>query len=681
MASSGDKTVRVPIGVPVETNAAKAADDVSGLRDQIARSRDVMKDAAAQMRSLAGKSAEVKAAKDQLKATIDRERASVSTATLGLLKHGTSYEKLADKAKLAGKHQADFAKATEKADPKKSAGAFGALNAAVTKVGGPLASARDRLKAFAEAARESGGGMGIATMAAGGLAAACVALTVALGAGVISLARWALRGADAARSLQLVREASTTSALNAKNLGTQIDALAGKVPTSVAALNDLAASLARSGISGVQAVDTLNAVAQANAAVGDASGAKIREIVERGKLMGRMFLGLRELAGTGLDFEDVAGALAKDLGVGIKDARAALLEGRVKLGDGAKAMRTAVETKFGGINLRKLMSIEGLTDQISKKFAKMTAGIDLDRAGASVFKFIQIFDESTATGAVLKRAVTAFGSGIVTVIERGTPIAKAFIRGLIIGGLEIYIAYLRVRNTLRDAFTGNETLKGIADWIGKIDGLKAATDSGVFVMRAMAMGVGVVAAGLALIVAPIVAGHLAFKAFVNAGADTMKWFASIDWSATGSAIVDGIVDGLKGGAAKLVNAAGELGDKLKVGFKSALGIRSPSTVFEAESKQIPAGAAKGIRAGSPAAQRAVDEMVTPSGSSGVGAAGGGAALGGARPPVVIYATLSLEGGGGGAAAKVSDPGTLEAFTKLLKEAAAAAGLGTATVTS
>ncbi len=669
MSSSGNE-VRVPIGIPVETNAKQATNDVAALRDAISRSKDAIRDASEQMRNLSGKSAEVKAAKDQLRAAIDREKATVSGANLQLVRQGQNYEKLARAQVEAKKRVEEWRKEQAKVLAQRSEDRAKGLSNAVSQAGGPLARFRDLLRSVGDVSGTGSAKLNLTTLAVGGLAAAAVATTVAVAGLLVGLGKWAISGADAARSMQLVREASTTSTLNARNLGTQIDALAGKVPTSVAALNELATSLTRSGLSGAQAVDALNAVAQANSAVGDASGAKIREVIERGKTMQRMFLGLRELQGTGLDFQDVAGSLAKNLGVGVKDAQAALLEGRVKLADGAKAMRDAVEQKFGGINVRKLTTLSGLSDQLSKKWSKLTDAIDLERAGQAAFSFLQSFDEATATGRVLKRAVTVFGDGITKALEKGAPIAKQFLRGMIIGGLELYIGYLKVKNVFRDAIKQF----GDSDLLKNVDAMKVALEGGKFAIGAIAITVGVVAAAVGVFAGSFIAAGAAVQGLTNAGIAFGDWLKEIDWKATGVSIVDGLVDGLKSGPKRLADASIELGNAVKRGFKDALGIRSPSVVMEREAKQVPAGVVRGVEKGAPAADRAVAEMVTPPSFAAAGGAGGAASV-----TITVNATIVLQNGDAKAArTAVRDPGLLAELTKTFKEAAGAAGLRVAT---
>lgn len=672
MASPGNSgpEVRVPIGVPVDTNAGEASDAIASMRDQIAQSKDAIRDMSSNLRNLRGDSDAVKAAKDQLRATIDREKAAVSEATLALIKQGTSFEKLADQQKKAAAAQEE---AKKKADALKKANedAFKRANEerakafgdAISKAGGPVASLRDKLSGLSEIA-EKGGALGVVAMGAAAAVAAVVALTVAIGAATIAFAKWALGGADVARSMQLVREAALGSSYNATNLGTQVEALANKVPTTTGRLNELAASLARSRLGGQITVDTLNAVAQASAAIDDSAGAKIREIVERGKIAQRMFLGLRELEGTGLDFGDVASALADSMKVSVADARKALLEGRVKLGDGAKAMRDAVEKKFGDINLRKMMSLEGLAETLQKKLAGMTSGINFEPAARAAFKFLSVFDQSTATGAVLKRAVTVFGDGIVSVIERGAPIAREFIRGMIIGGLQMYVAYLQVKNALKGAFGDSEIIKNI-------DGVKLALVLGKSAVTTFATGVAVMGAAVGLVLAPFIYLGKIIWDTAEAGFRAYKFLSELDWSATGTAIVDGLVNGVTSGAHRVTDSIKGLAGKAKAAFKDALGIHSPSRDFFDEARQIPAGVKGGVEADAPKAQRAVADMIEVPKFGARASSGGQGGAGGAVSAVFhIHVTVQ----GDVSAEQVRSSGLLAELTKTFKEAAALAGI-------
>ncbi|MDX6479511.1 MAG: hypothetical protein QOG85_21 [Gaiellaceae bacterium] len=585
MGSSGEE-VRVPIGVPVETNASAAADDVAGLRDQISRSKDVIRDANNHLKHLSGSCELVKAAKNQLKAAVDKEKLAVAAATVNLLKQGTTYDKLALQAKEAAKQQLEFKKKTEDALKKKNEERAKGFGAALARLGGPVGGIRDKLAGLGELATHvsGSGGLGMATLAVAGLAAAAAAAVAVVGALGFTLARWAIKGADAARSMQLVRDASTRSSLSARNLGEQVDALAMKVPTSTDALNQLGASLARSRLGGQQTIDLMNAMAQASAALGDDAAAnKMKEIVERGRLAQRMYIGLTELQGTGLDFSDVAEALATSMHVGVDKARQALLSGKVSLGDGAKALKDATQKKFGGINLQKMMSLEGLSSTFGKMLQSLTKGIDLEPAVRGIFKLIHAFDESTATGAILKRVVTVFGNGIVSAVEKGAPLVKSFLRSTIISGLKAYIVYLEFKKQIVDLVDQIKRPLAKTGLLGHVDMLAASFD----VLGYMAE------APLALIQLALISASgsatILSGAITSVGA-AFDFITSLGWEGLGGSIVDGIIDGITGdGAGKLVKSIIGLGEKAKTAFKNALGIHSPSKVFEGFGKQTTAG--------------------------------------------------------------------------------------------
>ncbi len=651
MASSGDQELRVPIGIPVETNAPQAADAIGALRDRIAQSKDAIKDASSAMRNLRGNSDEIKAAKDQLKATLDREKKALSDATLAMLKNGASVDKAASSTKALGKAQ-EQTSANAKA-----------LDKAISSAGGPVASLRDKIKSLGELAGD-GSGLGMLTLAAAGLVAALVAAAAAAGAALVAFGRWIAKGADAARSLALMREAAAGTAEDAANLGAHIDGLAGKVATSKKELTEHALALRKAGLGGQVYVDALNAAAQANAALGQAAGSKIEEIIKRGRLMGRMGINPLELQGTGLQFKEIAQSLAESMRVSVADAQKALLEGRVKLGDGAAAIRAAMEKRLGSINLRKMLSFENLSATLEKSLSKLTAGVNLEPALRAVKKFFSIFDaDETATGAALKRIVTVVGNGMVGAFERAIPLAEKFVRGMIVGGLKLYIGWLKVKNALKDTI-GEGTL-------AKFDALGAALtvasfwlENGVRLFYGMVVAIGVAVAAFAALAVAV--DTLFVKPF-KTGYD---FVANIEWSKLGSQIVDGIVGGLKGGAGKLVDTVKGLGTFVKKAFTGELEIHSPSKAFERYGKAIDDGAVGGIKKNAPAVSQAVADMAPSPPSASVAARAG-------TTTVNVSMTVNYSGSGGGAGEQL-EPGLLEqirqGLRKVLLEELAGAGI-------
>ena len=71
-------------------------------------------------------------------------------------------------------------------------------------------------------------------------------------------------------------------------------------------------------------------------------------------------------------------------------------------------------------------------------------------------------------------------------------------------------------------------------------------------------------------------------------------FADTDWSGLGAKIIDGLVNGLKAGYAKITGAFKELKDRAVAAFKAAFDMHSPSRLMQRQSPQIGAGIALGI---------------------------------------------------------------------------------------
>ena len=86
-------------------------------------------------------------------------------------------------------------------------------------------------------------------------------------------------------------------------------------------------------------------------------------------------------------------------------------------------------------------------------------------------------------------------------------------------------------------------------------------------------------------------------------------FTSVDWGSVGKAIVDGLVNGLKGAGHLLWDAAKGLAKNALDGAKKALHIGSPSKVFRDEvGKMIPAGMALGIDDGTREVEDSMDSL-------------------------------------------------------------------------
>lgn len=651
--------IRIPIGIPVETNADEAGDSVASLREQILSSSESIREMSGTLRQLRGDSDQVKSARAALTAKIGAEKDATTGLTLKLLEQGKTYDQAAAKAARAGKATAGAAKETISATKKE-----GSFADALKKKQEGLST--DRTNGLASSVAKYTDVTGLAVTATLAAVAAVVMLTKAAIDGGIAFGKWILTAANAARSANLLREAWSGTAANAGNLGTQVAALARNVPTSKAALNDLAISLMKLRLPGQATVDAFNAIGQASAALGDEAGNKIKEFLDRGRMLGKFRLDPREmLEGFGnLEFDDIAAALAKSTKVGIADAKKALYEGRVSIGDGAKAVRDAVEKRFGGLNLRKMLDLNVMAEKARETFDALASGIDLEPLLKPLGELGKLFTDETVTGKNLKGLITAIGTDMVGALRAGLPVAKEFFEGLVLLSMKAYLQFLRLRVAVKDALGGRELVKD-----GQL--VTAALKGVEFV--AITTGVAVVAltAAAAALAAPfVIAGHAIFDVGEKING-AKKAITDTNWRALAMSIPEGIAAGITDGVGKVEGALKDLSKRAQNAFRSENEIHSPSAKYERDGKQLPAGTARGVEKGTPQLESAVAKMA-PGGPGSDGAQGGARAAG-----VVVNVTINVGsdgGGAGGGARGVTSPSFLRDLTKAVEDALIGAGI-------
>ena len=621
MAGETDKKAVWGISIRADSNANEAATAQERLLQQINRSQEAVKSYQSSLSKLRGSSDEVKAAKEKLKAAVEGEKEAISRATLALDKMGTTY--------------AETSKAAAKA------------------------------KAAADKNSASIMGLGITWTAAGELiASALKSIASAVFGALVSLAKFIPESANALRTMGLFREAATGSAENAKAFGHQIDALGDKIPTSREELNKLSIEMSKSlvstRVSGQGIVDTFNAVAQASAAMGDSTGKAIGNIIERGKMLGRIGIGFNELQGTGIAFQDVAQQLSKNLGIGINEAQMQLRMGRVKIDAGAKALREVVEKRFGGINARRMLDLNVMATKFRDNLQRLTEDVDLEPILGGFEKMGKLFSQNTVTGRGLKQLVTAFGEGMGKIFKVITPLAEKFFKQLIIESLKLEVNVLRLNKWLKETFG--------ADFTSKIDLASTAITAAKVAFGLLAAGVAITAAGIVAVIAAVYAVQEAIKGAVKWVESLKKAFDEGGWGELGSAIISGLVDGFKAETNRLLTAVSTVADGVKNAFKKALGIHSPSKVFEGFGKMTGAGFEKGVEASSSGASGAAERMVTPP-----SIAAGGKSSGGGSVSATVNVHFPNVKDGEGVKQVLAGPEFKAAFLKVLEDAMRGAG--------
>ena len=651
--------------VKVEGNAKdvgdEGADALDRLRASIGNSQSSIKDLSATLKTLRGASDEVKGAKERLKAQIEAERSAISSANLELLKSGTSYDKLTTAMKQADAAKKKLADDLKKKDLEDSAKQSAALGKGLQSMGGPVGEIAGKFDALEGIVTGSGGAMGVLAVGIGAGVAVVGLLAVAIVDLTSKFAAWVVESGNALRAQALQREAWTGSATDALHLGHQIDALAATVPLARDKLNELAGSavkaLSGTRVSGQGIVDTFAAVSTASAAMGDEVGRRFQEIIDRGKQFGRVSINPFELQGTGVSRGDVATALAKQMNVSVQAATTALAQGRVKVDDAAKAIRTAVEARFGAVNAKKMIDLNVIIQKFKDNIQGLTAGANLEGLLKGVSKLADLFSQSTVSGAALKTLVTGIANTLGPAFEKAVPIIQKAVVKIEILALRIGIAVLETRNRIKEAFGGDmPELRNLMSRVGELTpSVRGLADE--FALAAKAFGTGVILAGK-------------FAVAIERIMEAKERLGKLSWSELGKSIVEGIEHGITAAIASLKGVVGGLANAIKGAFKSALGIQSPSKVFEGYGGDTAEGYARGVEGGSSRAQGAADAMApAPPSAGSVGAAGRSGA------PISVVVNIQAGGNGGGDAAKdLGAPEFLAKLTKAIEDALIGAGL-------
>lgn len=647
-------------GNAVEVSEAQAA-ALEKLQAEIKQNQDAIRGMGAALRNLRGSSDEVAEAKVQLRAKIDAARGAISQATLAVTKQGLSLRGLSN-------------------DTKKVRDGTKAMADGFKAGGGPLGELTGKLEALKGVASGGAGGLALVALGATVLVVGVVALTTAIIEAGVRLGKFVIEGANALRSMDLMREAASGSAENAKALGTQVDFLSRKVATSKEKINEIGVALVKSlsgGLSkanGQAIVDTFAAVTEASAAMGDEAGAAIRQVIEDGKRLGRISISPDQLRAAGLQLNEVAAALAKNLHVRFEDARIALFQGRVKLSDGAKALRDAVEARFGDINTRKLLDVDVQLAKFKEHLTGLTKGVVLEPLLKGLDTLLSKFDETTVTGQGIAAIFTKIGTAI---------------SNFAVGHLDQMV---KAVETL--VLWGLRAVDFFSEWIPKVVSLgEAIANSSVamFVIKSALVGIGIIVGILAASFLPLIVAVTALGVAVTGiGAvffGAYKLIHDIDWKGLGKWIVGALVEGLEFLGSTAVAAVVGLGTKIKNAFKSALHIGSPSRDFyDYAVGGIGAGLITGLEASGPKVQRATDEMApkTPAPravesepSAPVRGGGGGATV--SQGPVIVNFQFPESVGTQKAqeiAKQIAEPSILGPLTKAIRLALVSAGIPT-----
>lgn len=632
MALSAEFEVDLEDGVSSSAEAAEQS--LESLREEVYQATSELRRMESAMRSL-------------------RSSTSASASTMGKLRDQIG----AQRARVAGLQEryvqlgGDFKRANRAGG--EQIGIFERLIGATEGLGGSAGESAGRVRQLQEGLGKLGG-------RGGAIVAVLTVLGVLLYGVAAKLAATGIAAANAARDFFLLAKAATGSAFQAGQLGAAVERVSRLVPTAKAELQGMALELGRAGLQGRALEDALGAAAVAGSTLGAEVGGKILDLVKKWQAAGKAMATAMDFEGAGVSLNEVASAMAGNLGISFDEARKRILEGKASVEEGLEALNRAVRAKLGGTAQEQLLSLGAQAQRAKANLGEIFAGVEVGPFLRALQSLLGMLDASTASGRMLRAMARTILQPLIDSATEAMPTIKAFVGGFI-EAMGQFTANVRRAQKWLDQFdapglppllsaaqVGKAIFAGLAvvlgvvygafKLVGFVLGLLLAPFKGVAHLVKLAisalMGLPAAASGAASAVSD----------FVSEGVASLGDFASSALQA-GSDFVAGIIEGITGKAGELVSAVSDLASKAVGAFKSKLDIKSPSGVMRREAREIPAGGVEGIKDGEDEFQRAAENMISiPAGESAPAPKPRGAA--GGDVTITVPLTLIFEGGAG-----------------------------------
>lgn len=433
------------------------------------------------------------------------------------------------------------------------------IQAALHQVPGPVgemaAKFVDAKKGMGELNSVLGeGGAQTLLLAVGAAAAvaAVVALTAAIVAGTVAIAAWAVGLADVNRNYALADKAAEAMHPELVKLEGAFASLHDETGLYSDKLTDLEKKLRAAHVSARDMPQALRAAALAESALGQG---------------------------------------------GVDDFFTRLEQGRQSV----SALSNDISTKLAPIVAQKMMSLDAQTQKFHENIAGIFGGLNIDPVLKGLQRLVALFDENTVAGKTIKFLFEKIFQPLIDQADKASVYIEAFVLGVLIGMVKIYIALKPAIKYFEQLFgfndnTSSDTLATLTAW-----GEKAAD-----VFAAMAAVFGVVAGAVAATVAQFVAMYAVGAYLV---AEAIKWTAS--FVSLGGQMMAGLAHGITGAAGAVLDAIKGAVNGAIDAAKNMLGIHSPSKVFAGIGDNTVAGYVNAVDAGADDAASATQAMVAP----------------------------------------------------------------------
>lgn len=551
---------------------------------------------------------------DQAAAALRGEAVAIDELRQKSTAAASAYAKLQDQfKKQSALAESSRAAARGTGNIKKLAGALNDLGGGpLTRAGSGMIQFVDGLQDFSEVLGTAGGPIGIVIA----LSVALIGLAVAAGVGLVAMTRWALGMADARREGELFVEAVEADNEALGLLSESLPRLTRMTGLTANELADLGKQLQSAKVSAEDMPAALEAIGKVKFAGGDTSK-WIKELKEGKKTVAQL--------------------------------------------------SQEVNKKFGGIVARKMLGLAQQSKTLQKNLGETFGGLEIEPFLRALQQLVALFDQNTAMGRALKFVFEGLFQPLVDGATKGIQILRAFLVGMAIGALQLYIAF-------------KPAIRAVQELFGKDPGssLKSTLDLAVAAGKSLAAAIAAVVTVMVIVGAVIASAFLpailvvaaaraGFQLLAGAVSGAIEKIRGMSLAEIGTAMIAGLVAGITGGAGKVVAALGGVVKAAITSAKNALGIASPSKVFEGLGDMTAAGFSQGVEGGEGAVQSAMQSMVAA--PAAVSAPAGERAASGASVRIGNL-TIQLPGVTDAQAFARELPGAL---TRLLEGDAAAAG--------
>ncbi len=470
-------------------------------------------------------------------------------------------------------------------------------------------------QAATEAAEESMAEMAGAASAA---AAIIVALTAIVVAAAVAITSFALASADAARSARLLSNAAAGGVMAGAELEMVIDQIAAKTPLARARIAEMGRALEIAHLSGRRMQLALEAMAVAEAAIGSSAASKIEAIATASQKARRFLLTKADLEGTGVGFDEVAKALAESMGVSLARAQEMIRKGQVTVDQGLDALNKAVQKKFGKTVEGQMAALTTIIAKFKENLAGLFKNVDIEAFLKGLKEVADLFSQNTYTGVVMRKVITEVFNGIFAALSKLMPYFKAFVQGVVIGSLLIYLYFLKIKKAISDAFGGSS--KSSIDW------LQVALYAGIGAVGFLVGGLIALGIVLGVLTVAFVSAALLFALpflipiaiiglfvyaiyrVIQAFGAVKAYLSSINLAQEGANIISGLIDGVLSMAGALLGVITGLAEQIKGALRSALDMHSPSRVMKKYGGYTVEGYTEGVEAKSGEAADAIGEI-------------------------------------------------------------------------